>query len=514
MAVNMSKKDQDAIAAAGAAWTAAKAAGDKAGMEAAHAKAESIRNSYGYSGGDDGTQHIPTSSKSSGTSSGSSGNSQYKAVGKGSDYYSTQHMSASDQALLKSYGDAYNNATTDAERAAAHAAAEKLRAQYGYSGGGDGSEYILLPQEEEKVVASNPSFSYSTPAPTYQDNYSARIDALLNQILNRDKFSYNAAEDDLYQQYKSQYEREGQRAMKDTLGEVSARTGGMASSWAGSMGQQTYDYYASQVADKVPELYQLAYEMYLDDIDLQVRDAGLLQDMSDTQYNRYRDTMSDWRDDRDFAYGVYRDDVADGQWQQQFDYNASRDEVADGQWQQSFDYNVSRDQIADQRYDQEWEYNVGRDAVEDSRYDNETAYERALELLSAGVMPDNSMLTEAGLTAAQASTILAKQKQAVSSKSSGGSGSKKSTTTKNDDGDTYVYGKTEEESTDKFWDSMLDLGIGMVSATYVAELAKYGGIIENADGTVQWANGWTPTNYKDKLLAAKSSGFGILNGLF
>lgn len=37
-------------------WAAANAAGDKAGMEAAHAGAEAIRNSAGFSGGDDGGQ--------------------------------------------------------------------------------------------------------------------------------------------------------------------------------------------------------------------------------------------------------------------------------------------------------------------------------------------------------------------------------------------------------------------------------------------------------------------------
>ena len=60
MAVNMSQKDKEALDAAGAAYNEAAARGDKAGMEAAHAQAESIRNNYGYSGGADGSQYIPT----------------------------------------------------------------------------------------------------------------------------------------------------------------------------------------------------------------------------------------------------------------------------------------------------------------------------------------------------------------------------------------------------------------------------------------------------------------------
>ncbi|MBO7695908.1 MAG: hypothetical protein J6T10_25020 [Methanobrevibacter sp.] len=54
----MSKNDQTKIAIAKEAYNTAKAKGDTAGMAAAHAVAESVRASYGYSGGGDGSQHI------------------------------------------------------------------------------------------------------------------------------------------------------------------------------------------------------------------------------------------------------------------------------------------------------------------------------------------------------------------------------------------------------------------------------------------------------------------------
>lgn len=62
----MSAADKAAISAAGDRYNEAKANGDTAGMEKAHADAEAIRNKYGYSGGDDGSQKIPTSGGSSG----------------------------------------------------------------------------------------------------------------------------------------------------------------------------------------------------------------------------------------------------------------------------------------------------------------------------------------------------------------------------------------------------------------------------------------------------------------
>ena len=372
----MTKKDQDALAAAGKAWTEANARGDKAGMDAAHKQAESIRNSYGYSGGDDGSKKIPTSSKSSSSSSGSTSSKtggQYVGIGAGDAFNRAQAgVSAADQAELDKWGAAYNNATSQEEKDYAHKMAEAIRAKYGYSGNVDGSDYINLPNQIDYG-----SFSYGA-APTYSDRYTDRIDEMLDKLLNRDKFSYDYTQDPLWQQYQNQYLREGERAMQDTLGQVSARTGGLASSWAQTAAQQSQNYYASQAADKIPELYQLAYNMYLQDIDDQVRDLGLLEGMSDREYSRYRDTMSDWMNDRDFAYGAYRDDVSD------------------------------------KKYQNEWDYSVDRDRVEDNRYESETAYDRALQLLQAGIMPGEDVLARAGLTASQAAGIIANRTKSSS----------------------------------------------------------------------------------------------------
>ena len=99
----------------------------------------------------------PIVSQSSGqTSSSGAGSSGYQAAGKGSDYYAGQVMSQEDQAALKAAGDAYNSATTQEEKDAAHAEAERIRAKYGYSGGADGSEYI---EKQPNLTAQVPDFT-------------------------------------------------------------------------------------------------------------------------------------------------------------------------------------------------------------------------------------------------------------------------------------------------------------------------------------------------------------------
>lgn len=220
----------------------------------------------------------------------------------------------------------------------AHSYVESLRAKYGYSGDTDGSKYI--PISQDIGGASGGGFSYGS-APQYVSRYQDKIDELTAQILGRAAFSYDPETDPTYQQYKEAYTRDGQRAMQDTLGQVSARTGGLASSYAGSAAQQTYDNYMAALEDKIPELRQLAYSMYQDEGDTQRANLEMLMALDQGDYAKYADLLSQWNTDRSFDYGVYRDN------------------------------------ISDQRYDTEWNYQVGRDQIADKRYEDETEWERS-----------------------------------------------------------------------------------------------------------------------------------------
>ena len=144
--------------------------------------------------------------------------------------------------------------------------------------------------------------------------------------------------------------------MQDTLASAAAQAGGM-NSYAITAGQQAQNYYGAQLGDKIPELWNLAYGMYLDDIDNDVRNMGLLNQMSDTQYNRYRDTMADWENDRDFAYNKWRDEIGDS--------------YLDKEWE----YMLSRDAIEDQRYNDEWNYKLAQASTGSSSSNSNGYYE-------------------------------------------------------------------------------------------------------------------------------------------
>ena len=222
--------------------------------------------------------------------------------------------------------------------------------------------------------------------------------------------------------------------------------------------------------------------------------------------------MSDWRDDRDFAYGIFRDDIGDQKWMTEFNYGAIRDVIGDSQWQTNYDRGVFE---SDRDYDYTKEQNA-----------NKTAYDKAMDMLAAGVMPESSMLSAAGLTASQANTLLeaAKVKGSSGGGSGGGGGYKPKLSASavldalesgivNDEtlqAYKYYYGQDYEKAKDpaeleesRLYESVNDLGVGPVTANFVLELKQYGGVVENKDGTVAWADGWDATNYKEKLEAAK-----------
>lgn len=205
-------------------------------------------------------------------------------------------------------------------------------------------------------------YEQNNPKEEYNSKYDPQIDAILNEILNREDFSYDVANDPLYQQYANMYQREGDRAMKETLAEAAAGAGGM-NTYAITAAQQANSYYNSKLNDVIPELVQLSYDKYLKNIELQMQDMGLLQSMDATQYGRYRDTMADWKDDRNFAYGAYLDGVQQGNWQTNQNYNSlldNRNWNNDNYWaNKEWNYNDEwkNKEYTDNRSDIEYERN-------------------------------------------------------------------------------------------------------------------------------------------------------------
>lgn len=90
----------------------------------------------------------------------------------------------------------------------------------------------------------------------------AELERLYAAITGRPAFSYDPASDPVYNSYAQSYQRRGRLAMRDTMGQAAALTGGYGSSYAQSVGQQQYDSYLQSLSEALPELYGMAWQRY------------------------------------------------------------------------------------------------------------------------------------------------------------------------------------------------------------------------------------------------------------
>ena len=185
--------------------------------------------------------------------------------------YKLAKMNPDAGVALLGYKNDWLTADNDSAKAMAHAAAEDIRSRYGnYSGGASGGSYT------------------PTGAAQYEDPWEQAIRSTMKNLENR-SFEWSPQTDPTLKYYEDAYRREGQRAMKDTLGVVAATTGGIPSSYATAAAAQQNNYYAQQLTDKYPELYQQAYENFLKEYDREYQMLDAYMRLGDTDYNRWSD---------------------------------------------------------------------------------------------------------------------------------------------------------------------------------------------------------------------------------
>ena len=307
--------------------------------------------------------------------------------------------------LLK-YKQDYHAATTDEARALANLGAEGIRSSYGnYTGGDNGGSFYLDPLspssfdggkaptyqnqyagdiadlwEQQKNYGS---YDYGEAAPVYNNRYDDTIQDLIQGILNREDFSYDPATDPLYQNYRKQYTREGQRATADTLGAAAAASGGIPSSYATTAAAQAGNYYAAQMTDKIPELYQLAYNQYLNDYNMQLSDLGVVQGAEQSDYDKYLNELNQYNTDRAFDYNAWLDE-----------YNMTKDQLQTAQGLEQLDYTKYLNELQQFNTDREFNYGQLLDEIDSQTMERQEAVDNALRAAEFG---DYSFLQDMGI---------------------------------------------------------------------------------------------------------------------
>ena len=146
-------------------------------------------------------------------------------------------------------------------------------------------------QDYKNTMATLRESEYSLPE--YNSSYDEQISQIYNKIVSREPFRYDPMSDSLYGNYREQYTQLGRKAMRDTMGQAAALTGGYGSSYAQQLGQQEYDSYLQKLGDVLPELYSAAYQRYKDQGENLEQEYQRLLNLEQTEYGRYRDQVED-----------------------------------------------------------------------------------------------------------------------------------------------------------------------------------------------------------------------------
>ena len=246
-------------------------------------------------------------------------------------------------------------------------------------------------------VTSFGDFSYDIPAPEFTDRYAEDRADLLAQLKNPGEFSYDYSADPVYGAYAKQYRREGDRAAANALAQTSAATGGMPSSYAVSAAAQAGNYYGSQLADKIPQLYSEAYDRWLDQFTLKQHALSALQGETQNDYDRYLGDLSQYNTDRNLAYQQYQDE-----------YSRLIDAMNAASTREQIDYAKYLDELGQYNTDRDFAYNQRMDELEAQLSRDQTTYDRAWQAAEIG---DYSQLNALGIDTTYAQEQLALQRE-------------------------------------------------------------------------------------------------------
>ena len=133
----------------------------------------------------------------------------------------------------------------------------------------------------------------------YASAYEQQLAALYQELAGRQPFSYDPETDGAFARYAKMYRQKGRAAMEDTMGQTAALTGGYASSYAETAGQQAYERYMQELMAMLPEFQEQAQKTYDREGQALREQYDLLNKQEKQRYDRWQDDLSAW--EREYA---------------------------------------------------------------------------------------------------------------------------------------------------------------------------------------------------------------------
>lgn len=174
--------------------------------------------------------------------------------------------------------------------------------------------YALVGDLQAQLSQPNP-----TPAPSWGDT---KYEELLQQAISMNYDDWTKG--DQYKALADRFGAQGKMSMQDVLGQVSSRTGGLASSYATTAAQQQYNEYMSQ-------LEEVARQMFAGERGDLIENAGLARDYGEQEYGRYLDQMNMQNDRNSYALDIINKMMGYQQDKYNTEYTQGQNAKADAQ---------------------------------------------------------------------------------------------------------------------------------------------------------------------------------------
>lgn len=227
-------------------------------------------------------------------SSGGGGSGGYTPLVQSDVDYDQKYLSADDYQAMKAFKNSYaywqgvGGEAGQRGMKAAHDGAQALRAAAGYQALEDGSGYVPLAQRYQQEEA-----------PEYEGSqWDDTLDRVANRLIGMNYADWTQG--DQYQALADRYGQQGRMSMQDVMGQISSRTGGLASSYAGTVAQQQYNNYMTK-------LEEAAREMYSSERQDLAQNASLASSLAQQDYGRYQDRLAQFNADRALDYNAWQD---------------------------------------------------------------------------------------------------------------------------------------------------------------------------------------------------------------
>jgi hypothetical protein len=158
---------------------------------------------------------------------------------------------------------------------------------------GSGNWYSLM-KAGGPAAMDAAAFQAAGPG-AYNNVYAGQMQQGMNNLLNMKPFQYDVNADGLYQQIKDNYIKQGRQAMMDTQGQSAALTGGYGNSYGVQAGQQAYQESLGNLAGMIPQLADAAYGRYRDQISDQRANLEAMRQLENQDYTRWLNDQEEYQ---------------------------------------------------------------------------------------------------------------------------------------------------------------------------------------------------------------------------